>query len=310
MSSLVEDQCPAVEINNLDFSYESRRDGVKDVLKNLNMNLARGSRCLLIGANGAGKSTLLRILGGKHLTNGDSVRVLGKDAFRDLGLNMTRAYMDTNWGMRTVAFAGYGVPLQSDISVSDMMKKLQSDFPERRDRLVEILGINGEWRMHMVSDGQRRRVQLFLGLLRPFDILLLDEVTTALDVVVRQDLLKWLQEETETRGATIVYATHIFDGLDEWPTHIHYLHCEGSTRWQGKLEENEHYMRLRAEGHPSPILKVAEKWLRDELAVKKQNKETREESSGEVAVLAKNAAAVSTENSGGFAPGRMLTHYA
>ena len=72
--------------------------------------------------------------------------------------------------------------------------------------------------MHRVSDGQRRRVQLLLGLVRPFDILLLDEVTTCLDVIVRQDSMRWLQKETETRGATVVYATHIFDGLDDWPT--------------------------------------------------------------------------------------------
>ena len=58
------------------------------------------------------------------------------------------------------------------------------------------------------------------------------------------------------RGATIVYATHIFDGLDDWPTHIHYLHYPGRTGWQGRLEENEYYMELRASGHPSPMLKV------------------------------------------------------
>ena len=135
-----------------------------------------------------------------------------------------------------------------------------------------------------MSDGQRRRVQIFLGLIRPFKILLLDEVrwpawmtrslciqapqplcpappqtpppgplphthlthtppsgplphpptpppgplpppqvTVSLDVVVRQDLLRWLRRESETRGATILYATHIFDGLDDWPTHLHYL---------------------------------------------------------------------------------------
>lgn len=46
------------------------------------------------------------------------------------------------------------------------------------------------------------------------------------DVVVRQDLLLWLRKESEERGATVIYATHIFDGLDDWPTHLTYL-----TRW-------------------------------------------------------------------------------
>jgi hypothetical protein len=40
-------------------------------------------------------------------------------------------------------------------------------------------------------------VQLFLGLVRPFEVLFLDEVTVSLDVVVRQDLLRWLRRETE-----------------------------------------------------------------------------------------------------------------
>lgn len=43
------------------------------------------------------------------------------------------------------------------------------------------------------------------------------------DVVVRQDLLMWLHKESVERGATIIYATHIFDGLDDWPTHLTYL---------------------------------------------------------------------------------------
>ena len=57
--------------------------------------------------------------------------------------------------------------------------------------------------MHQISDGQRRRVQIFLGLIRPFKILLMDEVTVSLDVVVRQDLLRWLRKESEQRGTCL-----------------------------------------------------------------------------------------------------------
>lgn len=44
-----------------------------------------------------------------------------------------------------------------------------------------------------------------------------------LDVVVREDLMKFLKEESEQRGCTIVYITHIFDGMEAWPTHIGFL---------------------------------------------------------------------------------------
>jgi len=77
--------------------------------------------------------------------------------------------------------------------------------------------------MHTISDGERRRVQLTMGLMAPWDVLLLDEVTVDLDVLVRDELLTFLKEESEKRGATILYATHIFDGLNNFPTHIAHM---------------------------------------------------------------------------------------
>jgi CCR4-NOT complex subunit CAF16 len=294
-----------VNVDNLTFAYPNT---TKPVLKNLNVQLAPGARCLLIGANGSGKSTLLRVLAGRHLTKPDGAcSILGRDAFHDTRLNFERAFLDTDWGMRTVAFAGFGCPLQADIPVSDMMKALQAQYPERRDELIEMLGIDPTWRMHMVSDGQRRRVQIFIGLIRPFKILLLDEVTVSLDVIVRMDLLKWLAKESDERGATILYATHIFDGLDAWPTHVHYLNDEGQTGWQGKLEDLDHFQELLAKGEPSPMLRIAEKWLRSELLAKKKRVmegEVVEEAAGAVAIEQKNTIA-DLARGGGFAAGRM-----
>merc|ERR1719331_3525471 len=93
----------------------------------------------------------------------------------------------------------------------------------RRDRLVALLDMDLSWRLHQVSDGQRRRAQLLLKLLRPSALLLMDEVTTDLDVVSRQALLQFLREECDERGATVVYSTHILDGLDDWPSHVLHL---------------------------------------------------------------------------------------
>ena len=290
-----------IDVRNMTFGYP----GQKIVLHDLNMQLARGSRCLLIGANGAGKSTLLRILAGKHLVKPqETTLVLGRESFYDRSLNFERAYLDTDWGMRTVAFAGYGCPLQADIAVHSMMKKLQADYPERREELLKMLGIDINWRMHMVSDGQRRRVQIFLGLLRPFKILLLDEVTVSLDVVVRQDLLRWLRKESETRGATILYATHIFDGLDDWPSHIHYLTNKGVTGWQGKADDHPYLQELRAVGDPSPLLRVAERWLRSEL----QDPTYAEAESGQAALIERDPMQNASNSAGGFSAGRMAAY--
>lgn len=289
----------AVEVNDLTFAYDVRKP--KYILNNLNLNLETGSRCLLIGANGAGKSTLLRILAGRHMSHPDgNVRVLGLNAFRDTKLNFHRAYLDCDWGMRTVAFAGAGVPLMADIPVYKMMERLQQSYPERRDELVEMLGIDLRWRMHQLSDGQRRRVQLLIGLIRPFKVLLLDEITTSLDVCVRQDLLKWLVRESEERKATVIYATHIFDGLDDWATHLHYLTDDGKCGWQGRLGDLDKYKELKAQNHPAKMLAIADHWLRAEMEKNRKMRKYEKASGALVHELDP------TDRNGGYASGRNI----
>merc|ERR1712032_148068 len=94
--------------------------------------------------------------------------------------------------------------------------------------------IDPAWRMHTVSEGQRRRVQLCIGLLKEFEVLFLDEVTVDLDVLGRADLMNFLKEECEQRKCTIIYATHIFDGLEPWITHYAYLE-EGKLKRGGEV---------------------------------------------------------------------------
>lgn len=192
------------------------------------------------------------------------------------------------------------MPLMADIPVCQMMEKLQNSYPERRDELIEMLGIDPHWRMHMLSDGQRRRVQLLIQLVRPFQILLLDEVTVSLDVCVRQDLLRWLEKESVERGATIVYATHIFDGLDDWATHLFYLNNKGSCGWQGQMHELEIYQRLKKENHPCKMLAIADNWLRAEMEENRRNK-TLEKAQGEMAY--QDMVDV-TDRQGGYSSGR------
>ena len=260
--------------------------------------------------NEKGKSTLLRILSGRHLTKSidpatgenQSVRVLGLNAFHDTRLNFHRAYLDCDWGMRNVSFVGNAVPLMADIAVCNMMERLQNSCPERRDELIEMLGIDPQWRMHQLSDGQRRRVQILLGLVRPFKILLLDEITTSLDVCVRQDLLQWLVRESNERGATIIYATHIFDGLDDWASHLFYLTDTGKCGWQGRMRDLDIYQKLRDENHPEKMLAIACSWLRKELNAKKALRQ-KERAQG----INAHETNLLDRHQGGYSSGRMLT---
>lgn len=234
-----------IEVRGLSFCY---RGGETEVLRDLRLEVGGSSRCLVIGANGAGKTTLLRVLAGKHMVAEETVRVLGRSAFHDTSL------------AADVEYLGGTFPFDVDVEVRELLERRREAEPARRERLVELLGVDLGWRMHAVSDGQRRRVQLLLGLLEPSALLLLDEVTTDLDLLARQDLLAFLREESEERGVTILYATHILDRLDTWATHILYM-SRGQVALNRPLHEIGELEELRAAGSPAPLVDLALRWL-------------------------------------------------
>ncbi|KAJ3857068.1 P-loop containing nucleoside triphosphate hydrolase protein [Lentinula lateritia] len=121
-----------------------------------------------------------------------SVKVLGCDVFKDFPPN--DVYLGTEWAMNTGTRGGYR-------------------HKEHRDHLLDILDINLDW-------------LLCMGLMGEWDVLLLDEVTIDLDVLVRDQLLEFLQQETIECNVTVVYATHIFNGLNTFPMHIAHM-CDG-----------------------------------------------------------------------------------
>lgn len=250
-----------VVIKDLTFQY-TELSGLP-VTRNLDLTLKRGTRALLIGSNGAGKTTLLNVLGGKHMCSKEAVQILGQTAFSNTHPLVT--VLSGQWSKQMSS--GGGTPYQNDVSVPEMLASSKDNHdPERLATLLHILDIDLKWRMHMVSDGQRRRVQILMALLKPFEVLLLDEVTVDLDVVARADLLEFLKQETESRGATILYATHIFDGLDEWATHLAYL-SQGTVQRFAPIEEYDDLTEITAAGSISPLLDLVERWLRAERGV-------------------------------------------
>jgi CCR4-NOT complex subunit CAF16 len=198
---------PTIETTNLTYTFQNHSTGVSDIT----LSLPTRSRTLLIGANGAGKTTLLRLLAGKRLAPADTIRVSSVDPFKDTLEGVT--YLGLEWVLNAI--------VRTDMGVEELLRSVGGDaYPERRDELVGVLDIDTSWRMHAVSDGERRRVQLAMGLIRPWRVLLLDEITVDLDVWSRAQFLGFLRRETESRECTVVYATHILDNLAGWPTHL------------------------------------------------------------------------------------------
>lgn len=243
---------PSIEVSDLTYSFADSSLGVS----NITLSLPPRSRTLLIGANGAGKTTLLRLLAGKRLAPANTIRISSVDPFKD-GLEGV-TYLGLEWVLNPI--------VRTDIGVVELLRSVGGDaYPARRDELVAVLDIDTAWRMSAVSDGERRRVQLAMGLVRPWTVLLLDEITVDLDVLSRAEFLGWLKRETEMRECTIVYATHILDNLAGWPTHLVHMHM-GTVREWGETDEFLATLDGEAEGSGNSRLgEVVLGWLRKDL---------------------------------------------
>ncbi|KAI9881407.1 MAG: CCR4-NOT regulatory complex component [Pleopsidium flavum] len=240
---------PSIEVNGLNYAFPDGSSGLRNVI----LDLPPGSRTLLIGANGAGKTTLLRLLSGKRLAPTGTVSIAGIDPFKD-GLEGV-TYLGLEWVLNPI--------VRTDIDVPTLLASVGGNYyTDRRDELVGILDIDLGWRMHAVSDGERRRVQLAMGLLRPWRILLLDEITVDLDLLSRSNFLHFLKRETEIRPCTIVYATHILDNLAQWPTHLVHMHMGKVKEW-ASMDEFE-VDSIERSGNSQLGLLVL-KWLKEDL---------------------------------------------
>ena len=192
---------PIVAIKNLNFKY------AKDmwVLNDCNLEIFPNQRIFLVGLNGSGKSSLLRCLSGSHIVDFEEFHIDGvkdvragssalpwSDQFRGL------AYLGPVY--RPAGSFNVWEAYARDIAARDMMRHWQEENIERRDELVKVLGINLDWRMHQVSDGQRKKVRIMLKLLKPFRLCVVDEFAAELDILARKRFFDYLARECEERG--------------------------------------------------------------------------------------------------------------
>ena len=207
-----------IEIKDLTFKYD---DLV--CFEHLTINFKFSSFYILSGVNGCGKSTLLKIISGKKLSEYDKVKVLNHDPFRNTSINHHICFIGNEWGTTSVPFTGYSIPICSSLKVKEMMVSLKNKYPERNKELIDVLDINVNWTMNSISEGQRKRVQLYLGMIQPFKICLLDEITVNLDLLIKYKFIKYLKKLTTEQEVCVIYATHIFDDLDKYYTDLIYI---------------------------------------------------------------------------------------
>ena len=212
----------AMVVRSLSFSY-TPNVADSEVLQGVGFKVPFGARVVLVGLNGAGKSTLLSILAGQRMVPDGAVTVLGEDAFRGQAAKRRLVLISSEW---TAAVAGMNSASAAELLAAAVERVCEDEREETATRgrqLAELLGVDGLWHVYALSEGQRRRLHLVIKLMPLYDVVLLDEATTDLDIVARRNLLLFLRADSAKRRATVIYCTHIFDGLDGWASHVAYV---------------------------------------------------------------------------------------
>jgi ABC-2 type transport system ATP-binding protein len=157
----------------------------------------------LLGPNGAGKTTTVEILEGHRTRSGGRVEVLGHDPE-----TAGRRYRER------IGIVLQSTAVEQELSVAEALDVYGAMYQQRRptDELVEIVGLTGKRgaRVKTLSGGQRRRLELALGLVGDPELLFLDEPTTGFDPSARRQAWSVI-DNLRSLGTTILLTTHYMD---------------------------------------------------------------------------------------------------
>lgn len=203
----------ALEITNLVKTYRSGTKAVQD----LSLSIPAGTFYGLLGPNGAGKSTTISCITGISMPTSGTIKIFGinavtdyKEARRRVGLSPQEFNIDFFGKVYdTLYYVGgyYGL--------NDKERKASADSLIQRFGLTEY----AYKPFHQLSGGYKRRVALARAMVHDPDLLILDEPTAGVDVELRHELWKYLQEMNKA-GKTILLTSHYLEEVEKLCSHV------------------------------------------------------------------------------------------
>lgn len=208
-----------VQIRDLSVTYHTRL-GPLSAVEHVSFDIYRGEILGLVGESGCGKSTLGKALmrmiappgeisSGQIIFGGEDVMTFDENRLRDFrGRQISMIFQDPMTSLNPVQRVDEH--LIEAIQVHEPQTKKPNAF-ERASALIERLGIQSRRLYdypHQLSGGMRQRVMIGLGLVLNAQLIIADEATTSLDVIVEANLLDQLRELREQFGVTILVITH------------------------------------------------------------------------------------------------------
>jgi ABC-2 type transport system ATP-binding protein len=204
----------------------------------VSFEIPHGQLVAVLGPNGAGKTTTLEMLEGFLAPTSGTARVLGVDPHRG----------DRRWRAR-IGLVLQSTSLDAELTVRDTLAMFAALYPNPRPvrEVLELVDLieDAETNVGSLSGGQRRRVDVAIGIIGRPEVLFLDEPTTGLDPEARRRAWTAVENLT-TAGTTVALTTHYIDEAEHLANRI--LLLVG-----GKVTADTTPERLRAQGGPATI---------------------------------------------------------
>ncbi len=209
-----------LQIRDLHKSY-----GSQEILKGISLEVARHEVVCLIGASGSGKSTLLRCINALETIDSGEILVDG-DQVTGLGVNLNALRRNVGIVFQSYNLFPHMSVLKNIMLAPTMVAGSSSDVAEQRAlELLEKIGLRDKAGAYpdALSGGQQQRVAIVRAMAMDPQVLLLDEITAALDPELVGDVLEMIRE-LAVEGLTMLLATHEMGFAREVASQVCFLH--------------------------------------------------------------------------------------
>ncbi|MFK7945238.1 MAG: ABC transporter ATP-binding protein, partial [Paracoccaceae bacterium] len=235
---------PALQVKGVTAGYGKNTDGTPaiKVLRDVNVDVERGHVVGVIGESGCGKSTLARVMAGLLPAAEGEVVLNGKELAPDLRSRPREDLQQVQF-----IFQMADTALNPRQTISEIIGRPLTFYHgltgrARRERMLEILRLveppqefEGRYPAEM-SGGQKQRVNLARGLAAKPEVLLCDEVTSALDSIVGANVIKLLEKLRRDTGVSFVFISHDLSTVSSFADDIVVLYA-GRVVEQGPVDE-------------------------------------------------------------------------
>lgn len=196
------DTQPVIEVRNLTRAF--RR---KTALQDVSLDVPRGCVFGLLGENGAGKSTLIKhILGALRAKQG-SVSVFGMDPVKDVEKVLAR-----------IGYLSEDREMPNWMRVGELTAYTKAFYPNWDDafaqELLETFNLDPGAKIKTLSRGERAKTGLLVALAHRPELLVLDEPSSGLDAIVRNDILAAIVRTVADEGRTVFFSSHLLDEVE------------------------------------------------------------------------------------------------